>query len=231
MSWHDYISLDSTELESRFAIEDSISFFDSIFDEPSEDSKEMIQSIYSKLDDLPAREADFLDMYYFRKMRQTEIAKIFNVSQPTVCYRLKRAAQRLHFMLKMPVINFDDLEIDLKHILVDPLDYKIMISIPQVACQSDIARNLNVSQGLVRHRLLRSMTKIKDFLKYLLHEPLPRKEHSFFEDIKLWNDRDILIESFTEYLALYQFLSFNLNVLREMNNRESDKNNHIYQVE
>ena len=162
MPWFGHQTIDPQELESRFSQEDSIAYLDSILsDEPSKESQELLERVKVIVDDLPAREADFINLYYFNHLKQTDIAEIFGVSQPTVCYRLQRAASRIQFLLDLPVLNIEDLERDLGGFLSDPLDVKIMVLMYQTTCQSEAAKQLGVSQGLVRHRFLRSLSRME----------------------------------------------------------------------
>ena len=185
--------IDPSEIETRFALEDGMAFMASIFEEPSEESKRRIEQVVRILDDLPPREADFIDLYYFRRLKQTDIAHIFGVSQPTVCYRLQRAAARIQFLLRMPAVDLGRLEKELRNLLVNPtverpaLDVKIMLLMLETTCQSEVAKRLGVSQGLVRHRFIRSLSRMREAL----------------------GDRG-------SYVRLFEFVAGNLNILREV---------------
>lgn len=186
MTWAGQHMVDPSEIESRFAIEDGMAYMDSIFTEPSEEARGKIEQILTILDLLPSREADFIDLYYFRKLKQTDIAEIFGVSQPTVCYRLQRATARIQFLLQMPIVDDQQLDRDLFGLLSDPLDHKIMLLMKETTCQSEVAKRLGVSQGLVRHRFIRTLGKMRYNPKY------------------------------TQYVALFEFILLNLNILREV---------------
>ena len=151
-----------SDIETRFSNEDGIGALDSIFTEPSEESLEKIVRVREMLDLLPPREADFVDLYYFRNVNQTDIATIFGVSQPTVCYRLKRATARIQFLLQLPPITRPELEEAVNSFLPDPLDAQIMILMWETTCQSEVAKRLGVTQGLVRHRFLRGMRLMRE---------------------------------------------------------------------
>ena len=89
--WSGFLVLDPADIERRFSNEQhwsNLQVGEDQFD--SEESSEMLQEIEMVLDDLPPREADFVELYFFHRIRQTAIADMFNVSQPTVCYRLRR---------------------------------------------------------------------------------------------------------------------------------------------
>lgn len=156
--------IDPSEIESRFAIEDGMAYMASIFTEPSEEAQAKIGQVLQILENLPPREADFVDLYYFRRLKQTDIAAIFNVSQPTVCYRLQRATARIHFLLQMPQVGDEELQQTLADFLSDPLDVKIMRLMRETTCQSEVAKQLKVSQGLVRHRFIRTLNRMRDWV-------------------------------------------------------------------
>jgi len=183
--WSGY-SIDPAEMESRFCVEDGMAYMDSIFEEPSNEDWDKINDVKQILALIPPREADFVDLYYFKKLRQTDIAEIFGVSQPTVCYRLTRAADRIRFLMYLPPIEKEQMTEDLVGFLSDPLDVRIMILMWETTCQSEVAKKLGVSQGLVRHRFLRSVTRMQD------------------------NER------FKKYVELFQYVADHLNILREV---------------
>ena len=184
--WTGHHMIDPTEIETRFSNEDGISALDSIFTEPDDEALEKIDRIKRILGDLPPREADFIDLYYFRHLKQTDIASIFNVSQPTVCYRLQRATARIQFILELPDICRNKLVDDLRKFLSDPLDVDIMSLMFDTTCQSEVAKRLGVSQGLVRHRFIRSIKRMSNNARMM------------------------------DYATLFTTISENLNILREV---------------
>ena len=184
--WSSHYMIDPQEMEIRFSNEDSIANIESIFEEPSEDSLLLIERVRSIMESLPSREADFIDLYYFRKFKQTDIAMIFGVSQPTVCFRLQRATTRIQFILSLPLVNEQEMEVDLAKVFLDDLDIEIMLLMYETTCQSAVASKLEVSQGLVRHRYLRSIDKLKE------------------------------LEGFEVYYQVFRAISENLNILREV---------------
>jgi DNA-directed RNA polymerase specialized sigma subunit len=138
------------------------------------------------MDTLPDREADFVDLYFFKQIRQTSIAEIYRVSQPTVCYRLQRATSRIRFLLELPVLVLEDFGRDVSEALPDPLDVRIMYLMYGTACRSEVAKILQVSQGLVRHRFIRSIHRLQA-------------------------NRDMAI-----YAKLFEAIANNLNIRREV---------------
>lgn len=146
----------------------------------------MISKVRGIMESLPPIEYDFLDLYFFRHLKQTDIASIFGVSQPTVCYRLQRAINRIKFLLQVPQVSNEDMRRDLSRFLSDPMDIDIMIYMYNTTCQSEAAKRLGVSQGLVRHRFIRTI------------------------------DRMSRHESMSFYADLFSTISKNLNILREV---------------
>lgn len=176
----------TNDIETRFSVEDGLAYMDSIFDEPSEEALEKIDSIRTLLDQLPDREADFVDLYFFRKLRQTDIARIFGVSQPTVCYRLQRATARIRFLLRLPKVTRPQLVQAMQGFLSDPLDAQIMVLMWETTCQSEVAKRLGVTQGLVRHRFIRAVKAMK------------------------------VNGNLAQYAEMFEIISGNLNILREV---------------
>jgi predicted DNA-binding protein (UPF0251 family) len=185
MAWYGYM-VDPVDIETRFSTEDSLAYMDSIFTEPTEEDLEQIAEVSKVLSKLPPREADFVELYFFRHMKQTDIAQIFKVSQPTVCYRLQRATARIRFLLEMPEVDADKLRKDLAGFLADPVDVDVMCLMYETTCQSSVAKRLGVSQGFVRHRFIRTI------------------------------DRLAAVPTMVPYADLFQTISENLSILREI---------------
>lgn len=192
MTWPGHL-VDPTEIASRFSIQDSMAHMDSIFSAPSEESQEKMERIKSILDNLPARESDFVKLYYFRHMKQTAIAELYGVSQPTVCYRLQRATARIMFLLHLPDVTEEELLEVLGEFLDDPKDVSIMVLMFETTCQSEVAKRLGESQGLVRHRFIRSLKRMQE-------------------------DGDM-----ERYVQLFEAIRDNLNILREVRRSSKDE--------
>ena len=184
--WSGHKVMDSSELEGRYSNEDGFGFLDFGSEELTEEGTEQLDRVREVLDQLPPREADFVDLYYFKRLKQTDIAVIFGVSQPTVCYRLQRAAARIHFLLLLPQFEPAAVRAHLEPILVDPIDVQIMLLMQQTTCQSEVAKLLGVSQGFVRHRFIRSIGKLR------------------------------LVEGLEQLVAMFDLVAANLNILREV---------------
>lgn len=181
--WVGYYTSDPLDIENRFSTDDAFIFPSATM---SKENQRRLDKIKGIIDSLPPREADFVELYYFNQLKQTDIAVIFGVSQPTVCYRLQRATARIQFQLSLPDVERSQLDKDMEGFLADPLDVNIMKLMYETTCQSEVASKLNVSQGLVRHRFIRSIKRMKDNPKMSV------------------------------YAEIFTLISKNLNILREV---------------
>lgn len=184
----------SFDPDSVFSNEDSLSFFGTIFTEPDEDDLKMMSKVRGMLDLLPPVEADFVELYFFRHVKQTDIASIFGVSQPTVCYRLYRAIDRIKFLLILPKVDVEQMREDFSKFMSDPMDVDIMMHMYETTCQSETAKRLKVSQGLVRHRFIRSIKRMQQ---------ADESKH----------------EAMHSYAEIFTMISSNLNIMREVRRR------------
>lgn len=178
--------MDPADIASRYSNEDGMAFLDSIFTDPDDKSIKMIQKIRNILNTLPPIEADILELYYFRHFKQIDIAEIFRVSQPTVCYRLQRASTRIKFLLEMPTLDVEKMREDLTRFFPDPKDAEILCRMYDTTCQSAVAKQMGVTQGFVRHRFVRSIRRMST------------------------------VPHMQAYATLFTMISENLNVLREV---------------
>jgi DNA-directed RNA polymerase specialized sigma24 family protein len=183
--WCSHIVLDPSDIERMFSTEDGLGTYPSAHEELSEDSKVEMSQVKQVLDQIPAREADFVELYFFSKVRQTTIAELFNISQPTVCYRLQRAAERLRYLIDMPVHDIWLMEQDLRGVLTDDTDIKIMLGMIRTTCQSEVAQELGATQGFVRHRYFRTIDRLKQ------------------------------MRGMEQYVEVFEHVAANLNILKE----------------
>lgn len=215
--WSGHKILDPSELEARFSIEDGLGFLDATGTETiSDESLDQLDRVKRILPLLPPREADFVELYYFLKLKQTDIATIFRVSQPTVCYRLQRAADRIKFLLSLPELEDGELERVFTEFLDDEKDVKIMVLMYETTCQSEVAKRIGVSQGLVRHRFIRTIGKMgweqriqKDEAGFPL---LDKDGKPLREWVKVHDDAPHM----AKYADMYKVIADNLNILREV---------------
>jgi DNA-directed RNA polymerase specialized sigma subunit len=161
-SWGGHLLYDPADLERVFSIDEhSLDTLPTVWEELQEDGLELLEQVKGYLDLIPPREADFIELYFFRRLRQTAIAELFNVSQPTVCYRLQRGAARLRYLIELPEFDLEEMTRDLDGVLSSKMDRTIMVRMTETTCQSEVARELGVSQGLVRHRFLRTISRLE----------------------------------------------------------------------
>lgn len=184
--WSVVSNVDPYVLASKYANEDGFGQLETLSEEPSDLAMEQIEEVKKILHLLPAREADFIELYFFKKLKQTDIAILYKVSQPTVCYRLQRAIERIKYLLAIPHLTQEKIKEGLKPYLKNETDIEIMALMYLTTCQSETAKMLGVTQGLIRHRFLRS-------IKTLKKEPEAQ-----------------------DYYELFYKLSNNLNILREI---------------
>ena len=192
--WNGLRVMNPNDMERFFSDEDTLGNMDITGSEfLSDESEAQVEVVRKVLDRLPPREADFVDLYFFKKVRQTTIAALFNVSQPTICYRLQRAAARIKYLLSLPELAPGELERAMRSVLSDEMDIKIMVGMAETTCQSEVAKSLGVSQGLVRHRFFRTLNRLK------------------------------ALEGMGKYVNLFQTVADNLNIMREVYRAEWDE--------
>lgn len=185
--WSGMIIMDPSIIDRHFDEQDTLgAMLVTGSDEPSEEDISQLNTVKLILDRLPPREADIVDLYFLQRIRQTVIASLFNVSQPTICYRLRRAIERIKFLLQMPEMEDGELDAALRSVLSDPMDVAIMCGMLTTTCQSEVAKSLGVSQGLVRHRFFRTLSKL---------EAMPSME---------------------KYVRAFRLVAANLNIMREV---------------
>jgi DNA-directed RNA polymerase specialized sigma24 family protein len=193
--WSGHKVVDPSELESRFSVEDGLGFLDTASEELSDESSDQLDRVRDILDQLPPCEADFIDLYFFRRRKQTDIPAIFGVSQPTVCYRLQRATARARYLLSLPEVLDGEIKSAMVRVLDDPLDVEVMTLMFETTCQSEVAKRLGISQGKVRHRFIRALSlmgdlrQISDETQVLLGMGEEDRASQFdAEDDSVWQD-------------------------------------------
>jgi hypothetical protein len=201
------ISLDPNQLANRFSVREVP--IDELLDElvapsPEEEEYEGNVSSYESLirpllDLIPPREADLIDLYYLQRKKQADIAAIFEVTQAAVSYRLDRGIQRIKFFLSVPQLTEEELREDLPRVPFKPIDVDILVGMWRTTCQSEVAKQLGQTQGLVRHRffvavktLEKRASEDKDFERlYQYFSKLSQKGFNIGRAVELpqWKDR------------------------------------------
>jgi len=112
---------------------------------------------------IPPREADLITLYYKNHLKQEQIAKLFNITQAAVSYRLHRGIKRIQFLRTIPLLDRDTFELELGPKFSDQ-DREILWRMYKTTCQSAIAKQMGLTQGRVRHRFFRSLSRIKELI-------------------------------------------------------------------
>jgi len=110
---------------------------------------------------LPERELDMIEMSILFEKDQTSIGNIFQVSQGDVSYRIKRLKERLQYLLALPDVDHDSMRVDLVDLLGEELTDILMLLLKYTS-QSKVGKMLDLSQGKIRHRYIRSLERIKE---------------------------------------------------------------------
>lgn len=120
-------------------------------------------SIEKYLYRIPPREADLIRLYYRDRMKQEQIAKLFRITQAAVSYRLHRGIRRIQFLRTIPELDHDTFELELGSKFSDQ-DREILWRMYETTCQSEIAKQMGLTQGRVRHRFFRGLHRIKELI-------------------------------------------------------------------
>ncbi len=112
---------------------------------------------------IPPREADLITLYYRDRMKQEQIARLFNITQAAVSYRLHRGIKRIQFLCTIPVLDKDTFDLELGPKFNDQ-DREILWRMYETTCQSAIAKLMNLTQGRVRHRFFRALQRIQTLI-------------------------------------------------------------------
>jgi DNA-directed RNA polymerase specialized sigma24 family protein len=239
MSTHVLIQ-DPNSLSSRFSNEDRLGY-----DRESEDINNLIErnlapddeedisidgqpldfdSISRYLERIPSREADLICLYHKDKMKQEQIAKLFGITQAAVSYRLHRGIRRIQFLRTIPELERDQFELELGPKFCEQ-DREILWRMHETTCQSEIAKQMNLTQGRVRHRFFRALQKIKDLIadearEKQVHIQMLRKQGRSADEILIAEkalDDAINNSKYGKYWTVYFAISDrHFNILHEV---------------
>lgn len=112
---------------------------------------------------IPKRESDLIILYHRDKMKQEQIAKIFSITQAAVSYRLHRGIRRIQFLRTIPELDKDTFELELGS-KFSTQDLEILWRMYETTCQSEIAKQMKLTQGRVRHRFFRALNRIRELI-------------------------------------------------------------------
>ena len=168
-------------------------------DEPDHEA-EVLQRYREKLvpllDIIPDDEADMIQMYYFDRKTQNDIAEVFGMTQAAVSYRIQRAMQRLQFFASVPDIDPTMIREDLASVL-KPSEIDIVESMYWTTCQSKTAELLGRTQGYVRETFARVIDKLlespnrdhEDYATYFRELQARGLNMRHFVKLPQWMDR------------------------------------------
>jgi DNA-directed RNA polymerase specialized sigma24 family protein len=120
-------------------------------------------AILPYLERIPAREADLIKLYHKDRLKQEQIARLFGITQAAVSYRLHRGIKRIRFLRTIPELNREDFDIELGP-KFNEQDREILWRMYETTCQSEIAKQMGLTQGRVRHRFFRALNRIKELI-------------------------------------------------------------------
>ncbi len=196
------IPVDPAEISNRFAVTDH--YLEHFDEEAYEEPVEMLAEadyearVEPLLDRIPKREADLIYLYYIEKKRQADIAEIFGVTQAAISYRLDRGLQRIKFLLSIPQVTEVEMRTDLA-LIFKPIDIDILVGMWATTCQSEVAANLGLTQGRVRHRFFKAVHMLEaEAAKDAVFEPyrkifsaIASKRFNILREVKLpqWANR------------------------------------------
>lgn len=193
-----------SDMSSRFSTQDGLGQEESNIEDTMGDlidrslSLEIEEINYKKLefgaiskylDRIPDREADLIRLYHRDKMKQEQIARLFNITQAAVSYRLHRGIKRIQFLRTIPELEQEEFDVDLAHVFNNQ-DREILWRMYETTCQSEIAKQMGLTQGRVRHRFFRSLAKIKDLIADEI-----REKQTYIDALKKHNKTSEFIES------------------------------------
>ncbi len=156
-------------------------------DDDQDDQNFDYQSIEKHLSRIPAREADLITLYYHNRMKQEQIAKVFSTTQAAISYRINRGIKRIRFLKTIPDLDYDLMIKELSPHFNNQ-DLEILWRMNITTCQSEIAKQLNLTQGRVRHRFIRARDKIRDLIKKELQEK--HYEYKLLRDKKYMTEEE-----------------------------------------
>lgn len=128
--------------------------------------KKGFKELIPYFDRIPKEEADAIMLWYLHHIRQEDIAKMLGVTQPNVCFMIKKGLQRMVFLLSYPVINTTIMKKDLLIALNKwpKWNYKrattVSIGMYKTSCQSEVAKQLGMYQAGVHDLFFNAIKKL-----------------------------------------------------------------------
>lgn len=149
--------MDSQLMERLFSNEHSFANLPSYSEYTSEEVHERVHSILEHMGKLHPMEADILELHLLKKVPQSALGKIFGYTQPNIHYRVNRAMERVKILIKIPVLDPEEMRSSLSRYFSDKKDIEVMVLLYLYSSQSHAAREIGESQGKVRYRFLRCL--------------------------------------------------------------------------
>lgn len=163
------IPVDPSEIANRFHTDPTEE--PSVVEELDDDAFRSIlaqgnyeEKIAPLLDRIPVREADLINLYYIHRKRQADLAEIFGVTQAAISYRLDRGIKRIKFLLSIPHVTEEELRRDLPKVFKG-IDVDILVGMWLTTCQSEVAKQLGLTQGRVRHRFFKAVKTLQEIVQ------------------------------------------------------------------
>ena len=191
--------MDSSDIERRFSNEDRLQTLRETDPEEVADRFEALQPYLARL---PQREQDLLFMHFIMRKKQTELGLIFNRTQAAISYRIKKAIERLQFLMSIPDVDEDDIRRDLAEIFGEE-DLAIMVGMFHHTCQTQVARDLGSNQCFIRHRFHKNIRTLKSqsdyddvYVKYHDLFSKIRDNTNILREVKLsrWDNGDYIVD-------------------------------------
>lgn len=173
---------------------------------------------------IPEREADLIELYHKDKMKQEQIAKLFGITQAAVSYRLHRGIRRIQFLRTIPELEQDVFQEELGRSFCDQ-DMEILWRMYVTTCQSEIAKQMGLTQGRVRHRFFRALQKLKDLIAeeakekqiYLQAVKKQGKSEDIIREAEIELEQAIENSRFAKYYTVFFAISDkHFNILHEV---------------
>lgn len=182
-------------------------------------------SISGYLKRIPEREADLIELYHKDKMKQEQIAKLFGITQAAVSYRLHRGIRRIQFLRTIPELDDGLFQVELSQSF-ESQDLEILWRMYVTTCQSEIAKQMGLTQGRVRHRFFRALQKLKDLIaeearekQILLHAIRKQKDRPETDIIMAQKELDDCMKNskYAKYWTVFFAISDkHFNILHEV---------------
>jgi len=181
------------------------------------------EAIERYLPRIPSREKDLISLYYRDRMKQEQIARLFGITQAAVSYRLHRGIRRIQFLRTIPELEQDVFRFELGP-KFSGQDLEILWRMYETTCQSAIAKEMNLTQGRVRHRFFRSLSRIKELIaeevrvrEAQIREMISRGRQFSKEEYQEELDRTIEESKYGKYWTVFYAISDrHFNILHEV---------------